>query len=399
MTETTNVSPQFIRSLMAALLYWQQRTSRLDDPTLSWLDEERHNLYRIVKYGMELSQTWQKTAVILLQLFELIDRRGYWVEWIPLLQQAIDRCDQQTLALKFQLLIHLGKFLRADKLETAVDTHLQAKAIADYLADEQALAEANLNLCTDYVQLRNYEQAKEHGQAALTQFQQSGSESRLASTLHTLGILALSNGDLPLAKERFTRALTYWQNENNILYYARGLCTLANTLINQEAYDEAEQHYLKAQQLLEETIYELDKVVIYMNLGILYYKRQEWGKAEAAFRAGNTPYLHKSPHIYYQTNMANNLGNVLAKQERWAQAESYLRQAHQLARTTSDDVQLANVAGSLGEVLIAQNKPAEAKILLTDAINLLQKYPGDAWGQKLQKQFLALLEKTKELRK
>lgn len=398
MMETTAISPQFVQSISSGLRYWQQRTSEKGEQHWARIDRDRVLLYRVVQYGIELPQTWQETAVLMLHAFDLVARQGYWPEWIPFLQQAIARCDHSNLSLKIRLLSQLGQLLRAEHLPEALEAHLQAQTLVQQVDDERITAELNLNLCNDYLKQRNYNKAEQHGMNALSQFSQlPDAEERTASTLHALGVLAMQQGQFPQAEQRFTQALQQWERINHILYHTRSLLTLAYSLQEQKRYIEAEQHLLKAQALLAPTIYELDKILVQLNLGMLYYRQEQWQKAEAALRSGDTLYLRRSPHTYYQTIMANNLGNVLLQQQQWSQAEVHLRRAYRLAQSTHDDVQLANIGGSLAETLIKQNNYEEAETLLTQAIELLTQHPTDAWAQKLLHEFRNLQKESQTL--
>ncbi len=87
-------SPQFIRSTKAAVAYWRRRTQITADDTMRQLNRERQNLFQAVQFGLELPQTQHDAATVAWQVFDLVERQGYWQEWIPVFGTS-DSCLQQ----------------------------------------------------------------------------------------------------------------------------------------------------------------------------------------------------------------------------------------------------------------------------------------------------------------
>ena len=140
--------------------------------------------------------------------------------------------------------------------------------------------------------------------------------------------------------------------------------------------------FREASKLLESTASELDKVYVQNNLGTLYFRQQQWDKAEIAFQqAQASRYLRQSGNVHLQALVATNLSNVFLKQGHLAEAETLLRQAWALRLQAKDEVSLANTIGSLAEVLARQEQSDEAINLHEQAITLLLKYPDDAFVQ------------------
>ncbi|MCL4267283.1 MAG: hypothetical protein KJ069_29160 [Anaerolineae bacterium] len=92
--------PQFVRGLQAGLRYWQVQTQDESDASIRRLDAERHNLYRLVQYGQAVPELWLDTAVLALNAFYLVERKGYWLEWIPILEQAVTQWAQDDWRLQ-----------------------------------------------------------------------------------------------------------------------------------------------------------------------------------------------------------------------------------------------------------------------------------------------------------
>jgi tetratricopeptide (TPR) repeat protein len=163
---------------------------------------------------------------------------------------------------------------------------------------------------------------------------------------------------------------------------ARILYDLGSAYQDAGKYDEALAQFHEASKLLETTASERDKVNVQNNIGTLYFRRQQWDKAEFAFQqAQASRYLRQSGNAHLQALVATNLSNVFLKQGRLSEAETILRQAWILRLQANDEVSLANTIGSLAEVLAQQGQWDEAISLYEQAIPLLSKYPDDAFAQ------------------
>jgi len=381
-------NPRFIKSIAANIAYWTTRTEELQDETLSALDAERGNIFRAVQFGLRLPQTRAATADLVLQSFLLIERRGYWREWNPLMQQLIATEKEENLR-KNKLLMQLGQLQRLDlQLPAALESHLLALDVAQKLAEERLLARAWLNLSEDYRQLRQYSEAEGYGIKALSGFTTSQAGARwLAATLNTLGLIAQSRGDLLLSEQRLTQAVDFWQQVDEPTELARSLKNLAITLQKSEKFKEALSSYREAATILAQTVSELDKIMIQISLGTLYFGQQQWAEAEAAFREANSTYLQNSGQLYYRALIAQNLGNVLLTQKRFKEAEGHLRHGIELWQQVDDKLMLANTVGTLAETLAAQALVKEARALFGQALTLLAPYHDDGLAKQLREEF------------
>jgi len=381
---SSEISPQFIASLTNALTYWQRLTQNLDDTGIIEIDPERQNLHEVVTIGLDLPQTWELAAGVALQIFYLVERRGYWQEWLEVLNKALVYCPTTAYHLQGQLLNRIGELHRFSRqLEEAIEVHKQAEALAQQQEDEFALAEAHFRLCNDFLAARQYKEAEQSGLLALEVFIKLAVEGAWqANTYRLLGTIARMKGDTAIAMERLSLAIKLGRKLDQPTRLARILQELASAFRDVEAYDEALSYLTEADKVLNSTVSEQDKIIVQLNLGTLYFRQQQWHQAEIAFqRAWASPYLHQSGNIHLQALTANYLGNVFLKQARLAEAETLLRQAWRLQLQAKDEVNLANIIGSLAEVLARQEQMDEASSLYEQAITLLSKYPDDAFAQ------------------
>ncbi|MCI0558730.1 MAG: tetratricopeptide repeat protein [Nitrososphaera sp.] len=391
--------PQFVENITAGLRYWQEQTDQLDDWAISELDAQRQNLHRMVRYGLVLPQTWRDTVVVILQSFTLVEQRGYWSEWSMVLERALSICPQGELHLRFKLLIRLGQLQRfMRQFSQAIETHYTAETVAQQLGDSQAVAEAHYNLSECYWHSRDYDKAEHYGLLALEHFNQLDAELKWhAAVLNTLGMVAWWRGDLPLAEQRLAKAVDYCRVIGQPTQQARTLNNLAGTLRAAEKYETALQYLDEAREQLASTASELDKAMVNITRGGIYYDLQQWAKAETAFRQANSTFLVRSGHIFYQALVAQGLGNVLLKQGQLIEAEGYLREGLILWQQANDNLMLSNTLGTLAETLAAQGRSVEAIALYDEALIYLARYPDDTWAKKLHTEFeiqkQALIEK------
>lgn len=390
-----NATAQFLESVAANIAHWQRRTDNLTEQKLRMLDDERQNLLRAVEFGLAFPRTWRQTAELVLQSFSFIEQRGYWREWIPMLKRALLKCTDADLPLKGRILDQLGIFLRLDwEWKEAVVSHMEEEAIGLRLADENRLAHARLNLSEAYRLGRKYEQAETCGLAALQGFTNIGaSPDKIASALETLGLVAQGRGDQASAEQRFREAITHWRQMSRPLPLVRTLNNLGVTLQAERKFQEGIKVYQEATALLASTDSELDKVMIQLSLGTLYFNQGQLIEAENAFHSANSAYLRQSGHIYYRALVTNNLGNVYLKQSRLPEAEAMLRNSLTLLSSLELPVMQANTFGTLAEALAAQGNAQEALSYYNQARHLLADYPNDPFAQQLHRKFVAAYEK------
>jgi tetratricopeptide (TPR) repeat protein len=384
-------SEEFIASLAANLDYWRQQTTRLDDTTIAHLDGERENLFRAVQLGLRVHETGPATAELVSQCFPLIERHGYWQEWLTIVQRASQECVPEVSALRCRLLYQLGHLYRLlRRLDEAVDTHRQSAQVAEQLPDDRLLAQAWFGLCVYFWHSRQYEAAEEYGLKALEMFERVSADPKWkAASLNTLGLAARDFGSLSIARQRLSEAVALWREVDDATELARALNNLATVWQAAKDAEAALACYQEAAALLESTSSQLDKAMVQISLGSLYFQMERLAEAEAIFRQANSTYLRRSGHLFYRALVSHNLGNVLLEKGQLVEAEAYLQVAATLWPEVQDTVFQANTLGSLAELRTAQGENESAVACYDDAIALLRQQPDTAWAQQLLATFKA----------
>lgn len=392
-------SKEFSDSVAASLAYWRKRTQEMDDQVIIEIDGERQNLFRAVHFGLELPLAWTVTAEIALQTVPLVNRRFYRGEWIPVLEQLVASCPAGDESLKFDLLIQLGRMQRLERqLEQATLTHRAAEALARELDDGGALARAFYNLGRGYYDRHQYEEAERYCQAALDILDdlEDADQTLIAWAFDTIGLAVGRRGDFVKARDYLARNVAIRRTIDDPTGLARALNDQGHNLLVYGQLDEAITYMLEAKGLLAPTANELDKTMLGINLGSIYFRQGEWLLAEETFRQAYSPYLRQSGNMHYQAYLTTSLGNVLLKQERLVEAEAFMRQGVTLWRQMNDDLNLANAVGSLGEILAAQGDAAAAIPLFDEALIILEKYPNHPNAKGLPELFQSERKKAQE---
>jgi tetratricopeptide (TPR) repeat protein len=389
---TLTPSEPFVHSVAANVDYWRQHTRQLAERDFGAFDSDWPNLARAIQFGLALPLTWQPTAELAVWLFDFVERRGYWREWICVLEQLLERCPDEQLRQRGLLLNQWGNFLRLDRrLPEAIQAHRQAEAIMCELPDSYQTALMRYALSEDYRHRRQYTEAECWGLAALDDLERLGlaTSANAGIALNTLGLIAYARGELRTAEERLARTVEIWRGENAPTELARFLNNLAIVLQAAGKSELALQAYQEAATLAAQTQSEFDKVMVELSLGTLYFELGQLPEAEAAFQRADSPFLRQSGHLYSQAVVANNQGNVWLAQGRLEEAEARLRRSIQLWRQVDDLLQLANSLGTLGEALAKQARVELAAQAYDEALDLLARFSEEAWAGKLRAKFTA----------
>jgi tetratricopeptide (TPR) repeat protein len=393
---SNQVDPHFAQAILANLVYWQQ-ANLLQEP--DHFNLENANLRRAIQYGLKLPATQITAATLLRQLFIQIEHQGYWHAWLPLLAEAAAVCQGEHLHLRCQLLNRYGQLLRLTRqLETAVTIHQQAESVATEVGDTVLLAETWFQLSKDYRQQRRYGEAEANGFKALTTVTPLPTTEKLqAAVLNTLGLIAYEQGQLTLAAKRLEESVALWRPLDDPTELARALNSLAMTWQAQGNFEAAIAAYQEAADKLISSHVELDQSKILLSLGTLYFQLDQFDQAEAAFRQADTVALRQSGDSYLRGIQAQNLGNVLLKQGRFAETIFHLRRGLAFWQEAgSPAIMLANTVGTLAEAMAAQKEERMALQLYDEALQLLAGEAQNAMANRLRAEFTAKREEIRD---
>ena len=374
---------QFRESVTANLSYWQKHTRKNDWQTIN---HERQNIYRAIRFGLYITTCWRQTAELMLQLFVLIEQNGYWAEWLPLLEELLERCEQQDVALRGQILDQLGIFYRYNQqLDQALATHQEELQLGRNQQDKWRQAHAYINLGVVYRQLRCFDQADANIHLAAQTFQAIDAPSvKHAFVAQEWGLLAQDQQQWSTAEAYYNEATALWRAIDAPFYLANCLKLLGEALIPQQKIPAAKVAFDEALQIFRKTQNELDQSRLLNELGILYLEEGDAHKARQLLFEADSPFLRQSGSIYDQAIVTNNLGNIYLAQDDVEAAANAFQRSIALWEMCEDKLQLANALGGFAEVQAAQGKIKLAQKSYNRAIALTYDFPDDIWAQQLQ---------------
>ena len=383
-------SPQFIQSIQAGLRYWLQKTETLGPEQVRWLDQRRKNLHQAVLFGLNQPATWKDTARLLLQTFDFTEWRGYWMEWIPVFEQALAVAPQKETVIYGRLQNRLGQLYRLDnRLPEAEIQHKVALDLAQRLANDELLVITYSCLAEFYLSQKNVDQTKEYGQAALDLAQTLPRLKRMEAFAHvSLGKIEEFIGNWPAAIRHYQQTSQIWRELDNHTYLARTLTDLGIVYSRTNSFILAQQAYEDAWGVLELTNNDKDKVTVNLNLGTLFFRQEKWRDAEAVFLRVDPIVLREQNEFYLLASYYNNLGNVYLKMQEWEKASEHLIPGNDIFSETNNQLNLGNSLGTLATVYEQDGQQKKAVRFYEEAISLLQKFPESHWAQKLLGEFM-----------
>ena len=202
-------SAQFARSVAANVTFWRQHTAERSRAQQNRLYGDRNNLFKAAQFGVGLSDTWRETSELLLALRDLFDHGIYWIEWVPILERVIAKCDAADLALKCRLL-NLVRFLyrTSREIEKALICHLEAEQIAVRVGDRTLSARCHLELSRTFLAQRKHEAAECHALEALIQYEALVADPRMVGSCYmNIGLAAHAKGQLEKAEVNLRKSV------------------------------------------------------------------------------------------------------------------------------------------------------------------------------------------------
>ncbi|HLJ51206.1 MAG TPA: CHAT domain-containing tetratricopeptide repeat protein [Bryobacteraceae bacterium] len=227
--------------------------------------------------------------------------------------------------------------------------------------DPQAISESLNNLGELYEPLGDYSKAKLTFAEALEVLPQASRETLTAAAIHNnLGEAAQTLGDFSTAEREYAKTLDLMQRlrgpRNSDTAIALG--NLASLYSQEGAYDKALELRLQALDIEHQNEPDsLNAAGEYNNLGVLYYLRGEYKKAEENYRKALAirQRIERPDHLDIAANL-DNLAVDLVAEGRLDQAEPMCLQALHIREKTGRPMDLALSLHHLGNILVKEGR-------------------------------------------
>jgi tetratricopeptide (TPR) repeat protein len=378
------ISERFAGYVQNNLHYWLAKSAALADDDIGVLALERQNIFRAVQIGLSHPPVAEIAVQVALQVFRLVELYGYWQEWIPILQQAVELSKKDTYQIK--LLDQIGFLYRlTGDLEQAISIHEEAARQAKKSGEIGELARIYFNLGTDYREFRAYDEAERYAQLAGQAFTDSETTAprNQAAIANLRGLIAHHQGDYETALAHYEAAIPLWQEAGATAYLVRSLLSKGLSLEKLGGYDTALTVYDQATKILDDAGLELDKVAVAINRGNIHFHLGQLPQAIAAYKSADSNALHRSGNLNLQAMINTNLGIVYQEMKDPNRAAAFLDKSIVLWRQVGDEVMLANALNSAADVLVMLWRISEARIYYKEALGLVEHYPNDAFAQEV----------------
>lgn len=384
------ISPRFVHALKRNLAFWHERICQTPDEVAA----EHDHLLRAVQFGLVLAETQPAAAELMQQSFTSIEEWGRWQSWMPLLDKTVTAPAVNDPLLRVRLLNGLGRWLQLNRqLDQAIAIHQEARTLAQQQDHQEAMAETYVRLSEDYLEAHQYDLAEQYGKMALAEFEYIQQSERFrASALNVLGLIALRRGELTLAEENLQKSVHLWRSLDSPLKLARVLKNLGVVFLQRKEPSKALSCYQEALAHLDRTTSKLDRIEVQNNIGIIHFNEKQFDKAADVFRQAYHALQQLNGNFHINALLAQNLGNALVRQQHFAEAENHFRRGIILWQQFDNELDLANTWGSLGDVLARQGQQEAGLDAYARALQLLAKFPDNAWAKKLVEDFTREVE-------
>ncbi len=377
-------SPQYTQLIQNNIAYYQKM---VDKQVNNVLYGEQQNIQRAILMGIQVADTFVLATDLLQTLEHFVEIWGAWRTWIPLWQLALEKQTGSSERRQIQTQLAFFHRMNGDYEKSSV---LLQDALAHLDPNEQEawFGKAHFHLGYSLFHLKQYKEAKENAQIALTKFKNNPDIARggAAPAQNLLGLIALYTGNIESAIQQFAAAYQGWQQsgqqEDALLL---GKLNEALAYEANQQFDKAMDCYQQVAPYVENENRLLPKVRVYLNMGTLYLSQGKWVDAQRTYLQLDRNILFQQGYIDPYARLITNLGHVSMELGNFETALSYLKEAKSIWQQLEDAVMLANALDSLGDTFLQLQQLANAHGCYKEGLMLTQQHPDDYIAQQLQK--------------
>ncbi len=361
----------YIRSIRANFRYWHKQIQDATHEQLRKMRSDFPLICRAVRQGANHHETHEQTIDFALSAFHFAELSGEWSEWGLVLEQINSTITLKNPPEQCRLLLHLSQFFRLDhQLEKSFPANLQLIRLCKLHSFNEQKVQAFVQLANCYLEIQDYQNAQKYLNKVLSEVDNFPSHKRWKAEMHNaLGRVSFElNGDLPTAKKQFEQALAQFDYFGDRLNYARISHNLGEVHMKIGELANTGKYLTLSETTLMQIGGLKDISAVQISLSVFYFIQGKWEDCEAKCRQVNFEQLEAYGYYSHLAIALNNLGNALSKQQKWGEAESYLKQSIKLWELQDNKLELSNTLGSLSEVYLGQNQLQLAELYVHKAI-------------------------------
>ncbi len=227
--------------------------------------------------------------------------------------------------------------------------------------------------------LKQYQEAESrcqenfHRLEALTILDSEQKAKMIAVTHHQLGIIAQEQRQWPQAEDSYQKALTIYIEFNDRYAQASTYHQLGIVAQEQRQWPQAEDSYQKALKIKIEFNDRYEQAAIYHQLGIVAQEQRQWPQAEELYQKALKIELEFNDR-YAQAATYHQLGIAVQEQRQWPQAEELYQKALKIKIDFNDRYEQAATYHNLGVVAQEQGQWPQAEDYLLKALEIYHDY-------------------------
>ncbi len=345
------------------------------------LEQEFTNLIKAISQALAEPPANASGLDLVVALWPLIERRGHWLGWEPVLREALALCRRlDRPALEAQLLDHLGDLARTlGDSRRGLAAQKQALAIYRRLGDQAAAGHTLNRLSQQHLALGDYPAAAQCSQEATMLLAQTGNRADLAAAYNDLGLIDQHDGKWESALQHHIEAEALFAALGDLSSQAKAVHNQGEVHRYQRRADQAEACFGRAAAMHVAAGDEINAARSRVTLGIALHGSGETAQAlaihrevEPLFRSlGDRPWLAR---------VLNNQGVFFATLGHANEAALAYEEAADLHLGNADPVMAASSLLNWAELLLDQSRPTDAQERLNQAGELLRSVPAPpAW--------------------
>lgn len=238
------------------------------------------------------------------------------------------------------------------------------------LEDKENQAGLFINYGYYYNYRGDFEKAKSQFEKALAVGKEINNAYTIASAMYGLTVYYYNQGDFPQALKTIDQVLQIYREKNNPWGIASVYLDLGNIRNQQGEFDDAVAYYHKTDSLYKELKMEKPRITVINNIGTIYYQQKNFDGAMGQFVKTFDLLKKLNDDPAFIAIVKANIGEVLVDQKKYKEAEKWLVESLDMARSQRNNRQLASSSLIYGRLLTGTQQYAQAEkyFSLSDSI-------------------------------
>jgi len=328
--------------------------------------------------GLLAESEGRERGILLINMAEVRNHQSNWTESLRLGGEAcalLEPIGQSSeMARACHVMYHAN--MRRGSMKEAEAWALRQMDNARGSGDAAAVASAEHDIGTLFLQTRRFDDALLHLQAAVDGRRNLGDLMGLASTLNNIGAVYHNRGDWMKATVYYKEAIAVRRSIGD----ARGIASTASNLgiaANSQGDYRAAMRFMAESLGIRRRIGDLMGQSTTLNgMGMMWLEMHEFDKAEEAL-ATSLEIADRVGEKLGAGVACANLGDLMLHAGKLAEASGFLERGIELGETLGDGIMLALCRLSLAEVEIAHGRPGEADAILALARRDVERLGSD----------------------